>query len=158
MANLTPTIVVFAAFLAVESAPLAAQSYRDFTLVRNRQQPYKSLLQIRAGWRATDPEGENTATGLVKDDSIDGFLLYHSKELSAREDWALDFYAGQDGLYLSVPLGHCLLEIVHLAESARYHLYNLNELTTGKVPTPKNFPPGMECPPEVVLPRNCGHI
>ena len=51
MANLTPTIVVFAAFLAVESAPLAAQSYRDFMLVRNRQQPYKSLLQIRAGWR-----------------------------------------------------------------------------------------------------------
>ena len=102
MANLTPALTLLSALLVTQSTPLASQSYRDFMLVRNRQQPYRSLLQIRAGWRATDPEGENQSTGLVEDDSIDGFLLYHSKELSAREDWALDFYAGQDGVFLSV--------------------------------------------------------
>ena len=41
-------------------------------------------------------------TGLVEDDSIDGFVLFHSKEITAREDWALDIYAGQDGVYLSM--------------------------------------------------------
>lgn len=46
--------------------------------------------------------------------------------------------------YMQTPPGDCLLEVVYLVESARYHLHNLNELTTGKAPAPKDFQSGVD--------------
>ena len=87
-------------FLTVELSGQA--SYRDFTLVRNREQPFKSLLQVRAGYRGVDAEGENLNTGLKDDAAFDGYLLYHSKDVAEGEDLALDFYSGLDGSYLGL--------------------------------------------------------
>lgn len=88
------------AFLAI---PLSAQaSYRDFTIVRNREQPFKSLFQVRAGYRGVDAEGENLETGLTDDTAFDGYILFHSKDVAEGEDLALDFYSGLDGTYLGL--------------------------------------------------------
>ncbi len=52
--------------------------------------------------------------------------------------------------YLKTPPGDCLLEVVYLVESARYHLHNLNELTTGEAPAPKDFQSGVDFKGEVL--------
>jgi hypothetical protein len=105
MATLTPkTSLLFLSLAALFALPTTslAQTYRDFLIVRNREQPHRSLVQIRAGYRAVDPEGENLNTGLVDDAAVDGFILYHSSEVTAKQDWNLDIYAGRDGIYLGL--------------------------------------------------------
>ena len=79
-----------------------AQSYRDFLLVRNRPQPHRSLFQVRAGYKAGIAESENQTTGLVDDDTLDGFVLWHTKNLFEKSNYAMDFYAGLDGIYLGL--------------------------------------------------------
>src|SRR3989344_1569624 len=52
--------------------------------------------------------------------------------------------------YVQTPPGDCLLEVVHLVESARYHLVNLNELIAGNGSAPANFMPGVDFRGEVL--------
>jgi hypothetical protein len=52
--------------------------------------------------------------------------------------------------YVQTPPGDCLLEVVHLVESARYHLTNLDELIVGKGHAPANFVPGVDFRGEVL--------
>ena len=99
---LTPTLLVLVPWVGGIATPLTAQNYREYTLVRNRSQPYRTLFQIRAGYRGVDPEGENLATGQTDDAAFDGFLLYHSKDFVRGEDWEFDFFAGIDGVYVGL--------------------------------------------------------
>lgn len=42
------------------------------------------------------------------------------------------------------PAGDSLLELLHLVESARYHLDRLESLTRGEGAAPSNFDPGID--------------
>lgn len=79
---------------------LSAQSYRDFMLVRNRPQPFRDLLQFRAGAKGSIAEDENAAFGREDDIVPDGFVYWHTKNLAQGSKWLMDFYLGQDGGYL----------------------------------------------------------
>ena len=46
--------------------------------------------------------------------------------------------------YVQTPIGDCLLEVVHLVESARYHLHNLDRLTSGAGNAPQGFQAGVD--------------
>ncbi len=52
--------------------------------------------------------------------------------------------------YVQTPPGDCLLEVVHLVESSRYHLTNLNDLVAGNGCAPNNFIPGIDFRGEVL--------
>ena len=100
MASLTHKTLFFLACSLGFALPVAAQDYRDFTIVRNRPQPYNSLLQIRTGYRGTEAEGvDDPVSGHASDDAINGFLYFHSKDLIRGEDWVFDSYVGLDGAY-----------------------------------------------------------
>lgn len=102
MASLTQKTSFFLACSLGLALPMAAQDYRDFTIIRNRPQDYKSLLQIRAGYRGTEADGvDDKVSGHASDDSIDGFLYYHSKTLIS-QDYIVDGYVGLDGAYLGL--------------------------------------------------------
>lgn len=104
MAIQTPRLSLLAILVAGAIFPGAAasQSYRDFMIVRNREQPFRSLFQVRAGYRGVDPEGENLDAGLTDDAAVDGFVYFHTKQLTSRENYVFDAYAGQDGIYLGL--------------------------------------------------------
>jgi len=46
--------------------------------------------------------------------------------------------------YVQTPPGDCVLEVVHLVESARYHLFNLDRLTSGEGSAPRDFQSGVD--------------
>ena len=46
--------------------------------------------------------------------------------------------------FFGTPPGDSLIEVVYLVESARYHLHNLDKLTTSDVNTPDGFQAGMD--------------
>jgi len=52
--------------------------------------------------------------------------------------------------YAQTPLGDCFLEVVHLVESARYHLNNLDRLMSGEGNAPQGFQAGVDFKGEVL--------
>jgi len=46
--------------------------------------------------------------------------------------------------YIQTPIGDGLLELIYLIESSRYHLQNLEKLTSNKGSAPKNFQSGTD--------------
>ncbi len=92
---------VVVVFLVLASA-MQAQSYADFMLVRNRERAERSLLQVRAGVSGTLAESENEVAGQEDDFAADGFIYYHSKEVSPQDPWIMDAYAGRDGVYFGL--------------------------------------------------------
>jgi hypothetical protein len=101
MANMNLKASLFLACSLGSALPVVAQGYRDFTIVRNRPQAYSSLLQLRTGYRGVEAEGidDPLISGHAADDTIDGFVYFHTKDLVRGEDWVLDSYAGLDGIY-----------------------------------------------------------
>jgi len=91
--------VLLPALLSTIVSTLPAQSYRDFMLVRNREQAARSLLQVRLGLNADIAADENKANGEEDGFAVGGFIYYHQKGVFG-EKWVADAYAGRDGLYL----------------------------------------------------------
>jgi hypothetical protein len=89
-------VVVLAA-----SPVLRAQTYEDLTFVRNRTQPYASLLQFKAGMIGAVAKEEDPATGLEDGLGLDGHVFYHSESVGGRAG-QLDLYGGRDGLLASL--------------------------------------------------------
>ncbi len=80
---------------------VSAQSYRDLMLVRNREQPTRSLLQVRLGLNGGVAEDEDKANGNEDSYMAGGFIYYHQVGVTA-ERWVTDAYFGRDGIYLGI--------------------------------------------------------
>jgi hypothetical protein len=89
------------ALAAVVASALPAQSYRDFMLVRNREQSLQSLLQFRLGLMGGVAEDEDKVNGNEDGYSAGGFIYYHQKRAMGGK-WAVDGYAGRDGIYVGI--------------------------------------------------------
>lgn len=87
--------------LALLTAAVQAQSYRDLTIVRDRPSPFTSVLQLRAGALASFTENEIPANGAEDEIGWDGHVYYHQDQFGGRPA-VLDVYAGRDGAYASV--------------------------------------------------------
>lgn len=77
---------------------LAAQSFDELSTVRNRQSPYSSLLEARAGIIGSHVNNEDTTVGLEDHIGWDGSILYEQAS-AAGKNGDLTAYAGRDGLY-----------------------------------------------------------
>ena len=86
MAHRTTWLAVSLASALSVVGSASAQSYRDLTLVRNREQPYRSLLQFRGGWTGVEAEGDTVEDGHAAQDTLAGFVYYHSKDVTRARD------------------------------------------------------------------------
>lgn len=83
---------------AAAACPLAAQSFTDFTEVRNPVAPYASVLQLEAGAIACFTEQTDRTVGLEDDLSWDARAWYRDDQFSSRRG-TLEAYAGRDGVF-----------------------------------------------------------
>ncbi|MFY9341255.1 MAG: hypothetical protein WAT39_02115 [Planctomycetota bacterium] len=84
--------------LAAAGAPLPAQSFTDFTEVRNPVLPFASVFQLEAGAIGTVADNGDRSVGLDDETSWDGKLWYRDEAFSSRRG-TLEAYAGRDGLF-----------------------------------------------------------
>ena len=80
---------------------LAAQSYSDFTMVRNRPWRWPSFFQAKAGVTAGFAKDPVPSIGLEDEVGVDGSLYYHTEDFTERQA-ILDLYAGRDGAFLGI--------------------------------------------------------
>src|SRR5690606_26381836 len=85
--------------LASTASVLAAQSYSDLTLVRNRKNEGDELLQVRAGIGIGAPSGsEDESIGLESVVAPHGHVYFRKRNFTAQRAVLLA-YAGFDGFY-----------------------------------------------------------
>ena len=70
-------------------------------LVRNREQPERSLLQVRLGLNGGIAEDEDKVNGNEDAYMAGGFIYYHQVGVTAKR-WVTDAYFGRDGIYLGI--------------------------------------------------------
>lgn len=85
---------------------LAAQTFDDLSLVRDRPSPYASLLQIKAGMIGSRASPEVPAVGLEDEIGWDGHVYYRA--ISGGSGTGLEAYAGRDGALLGLRDGNML--------------------------------------------------
>lgn len=98
-----PLLPCACAFLWL-AGQVAAQSFEDLSLVRNRPIPYTSLLQVGAGALAGFASDEDKAIGLESEIGWDGHAYYHTDSVGGRES-AIDVFAGRYAAFASVREG-----------------------------------------------------
>ena len=94
--------VLGAALMAAAAPSLAAQSYSDLTLVRNRKNEGQDVLQVRAGAGIGFPSGaEDESIGLQSVVAPHGSVYFRKRGFTA-DRAVLLAYAGFDGVYATV--------------------------------------------------------
>ncbi|MHC5066138.1 MAG: hypothetical protein ACYTG5_19435 [Planctomycetota bacterium] len=83
------------------TSSLAAQSFEDLTLVRNRPSLYSKIIKINAGLRGDIADDEEEAFGREDEFGFDGSIYYRDDSFTEREA-LLDAYAGVDGAYVGL--------------------------------------------------------
>ncbi len=85
----------------VGTASLAAQSFEDLTMVRNRPSLHSKIIKIRAGMRGDIADDEDKSLGREDEFGFDGSIYYRDDSFTEREA-LLDAYAGVDGAYVGL--------------------------------------------------------
>jgi len=91
--------------LIVVAGALSAQSFDELSTVRNPQQAYSSLFQVKAGVIGAHASSTDKAVGLDDHLGWDGSLYYHTDTFSGSTG-VLDAYAGRDGAYIGARNAH----------------------------------------------------
>lgn len=80
---------------------LAAQTYDEMNMVRNRLYPSDKMVQIKAGLLAATPAKTDRTVGLDDELGWDGHLYYRGDSLTGRTG-KTEAYVGRDGALLSM--------------------------------------------------------
>lgn len=101
------SLTLGACLSALTAGASQAQTYDDFTFVRNRPTAFSSVLQVQAGVLGGLASDENPTIGLEDEYGWDGHVYFHQDSYGDAQA-NLDVYAGRDGAYFSVAEGGLL--------------------------------------------------